>query len=323
MSSMPTWGEILVELQKSTVPGSPPPFDAIRRKYLAILSSYTGRNTVLYSTYWNKPIADPASILINDEDVQGFMEVFHGLHGNSLDLIIHSPGGQAESAEAIVSYVRSKFSDVRVIIPQLAMSAATMLACSANRMIMGKHSSIGPIDPQLLVTDSRGMGQSIPAQAILDQFDMAKEQFKKPVNVGPWLPILEQYGPALLVQCEYAINLSRELVQNWLERYMFAGDKEGGKTAERIAKFLSNHNNFRSHSRHISIQQAQEIGLKVEALESDQELQDRVLSVFHATNHTFGATGAVKIIENHEGKAFIKQQLTFGVQREQREQGKK
>lgn len=320
---MPTWGEILVELQKSTVPGSPPPFDAVRRKYLAILSSYTGRNTVLYSTYWNKPIADPASILINDEDVQGFMEVFHGLHGNSLDLIIHSPGGQAESAEAIVSYVRSKFSDVRVIIPQLAMSAATMLACSANRMIMGKHSSIGPIDPQLLVTDSRGMGQSIPAQAILDQFDMAKEQFKKPVNVGPWLPILEQYGPALLVQCEYAINLSRELVQNWLERYMFAGDKEGGKTAERIAKFLSNHNNFRSHSRHISIQQAQEIGLKVEALESDQELQDRVLSVFHATNHTFGATGAVKIIENHEGKAFIKQQLTLGVQREQREQGKK
>lgn len=320
---MPTWGDILVELQKSTIPGSPPPFDAVRRKYLAILSAYTKRNTVLYATFWNKPIADPVSVLINDEDMQGFMEVFHGLHGNSLDIILHSPGGQAESAEAIVSYVRSKFSDVRVIVPQLAMSAATMLACSANEIVMGKHSSIGPIDPQLLINDSHGVGQSVPAQAILDQFEMAKEQFKKPVNVGPWLPILEQYGPALLVQCEDAINLSKELVQDWLARYMFSGQPGGSESAEHIARYLANHTNFRSHSRHINAQTARSIGLKVRDLESDQSLQDKVLSVFHATNHTFGATGAVKIIENHEGKAFIKQQLSFSSQGERKIEEKK
>ena len=53
---------------------------------------------------------------------------------------------------------------------------------------------------------------------------------------------------------------------------------------------------------------ARELGLIIENLEEDQEFQDIVLSIFHATSHTLSATNAVKIIENHQGKAFIKQQ---------------
>jgi len=54
--------------------------------------------------------------------------------------------------------------------------------------------------------------------------------------------------------------------------------------------------------------------LNIENLENDQELQDLVLSVFHATTHTFNGTTAVKIIENHNGKAFIKAQQTIPIQ---------
>ncbi len=50
--------------------------------------------------------------------------------------------------------------------------------------------------------------------------------------------------------------------------------------------------------------------MNIVPLEKDQTLQDLVLSVFHATTHTFNATGAVKILENHLGKAFIKQAQT-------------
>jgi len=46
--------------------------------------------------------------------------------------------------------------------------------------------------------------------------------------------------------------------------------------------------------------------LKITNLEDDQVFQDLVLSVFHATTHTFSGTPAVKIIENHNGKAFVK-----------------
>ena len=66
-----------------------------------------------------------------------------------LDLILHTPGGFPEAAESIVKYLRSKFStNIRVIVPHLSMSAGTMIACAGKEIVMGKHSSLGPIDPQ-------------------------------------------------------------------------------------------------------------------------------------------------------------------------------
>lgn len=46
---------------------------------------------------------------------------------------------------------------------------------------------------------------------------------------------------------------------------------------------------------------AQAEGLKVIALEDDQNLQEKILSVFHSTIVTFEVTNCVKIIENQEG----------------------
>jgi len=310
---MPTWGEILKELQEVGNQTKLPPFDNVRRKYLALLKNKTGRDVILYATKWTSPGASPNDVTIIEEDIEGFMEVIHGLHTQTLDLIVHSPGGSIEVTEALVSYIRTKFTDVRVIVPQAAMSAATILACSANTILMGKHSFLGPIDPQFILQTQTGV-QSIPAQAILDQFDKAKEECQNPKLLAPWLPILSQYGPALITQCENAIALSKSLVAEWLERYMFTGYTDAAERAEKIADYLSNHREFKSHGRHVSRDKAKELGLNIENLENDQELQDLVLSVFHATTHTFNGTTAVKIIENHNGKAFIKAQQTIPIQ---------
>ncbi len=235
------------------------------------------------------------------------MEVVHGLKGNCLDLILHSPGGSAEATESLVNYLRCKFDDIRVIIPQAAMSAATMLACASNVIIMGKQSSIGPIDPQVIYRTPLGL-QVSPAQAILDQFDMAKEESMDPKNLPAWIPMLGQYGPALLVQCKNAIDLSKQLVADWLQKYMLKNDERRSNTPKEIAEYLSNHKNFKTHARHINREQAKNMGLIIDDLEEDQDLQDAVLSAFHAMNHTLSGTGAVKIIENHMGKAYVRQQ---------------
>ena len=301
---MPTWGEILNELNQGFPQHQSATFDIIRRKYLVQLSNHTQRNCILYATNWMQPGKDPYGISINDEDIQGLMEVIHGLRGPSLDLILHSPGGSPESASAIVSYLRSKFSDIRVIIPQEAMSAATMICCASNKIVMGRHSFIGPIDPQFILQTQFGM-MAVPAQAILDQFDKAQGDCKDPQKMGAWLPILSQYGPALLIQSQNAIDLSKKYVTEWLEQYMFSGEG-GGVKARAIADALSNHTRFKSHSHHISRDEARAIGLVVEDLESDQILQDLVLSVYHSTTHTFSGTPAIKIIENQNGRAFVK-----------------
>ena len=235
------------------------------------------------------------------------MEVVRGMGNAGLDLILHSPGGSAEATEAIVSYLRARFSDIRVIVPQAAMSAATMLACASNEIVMGLHSSLGPIDPQMLMQTPLGV-RMVPAQAILDQFDKAQEDCKNPAKLGSWMPILGQYGPALLVQCQNALKLSKHLVKAWLAQYMFAGLGKGraARKAAFVARTLADHRRHMSHSRHFDRAQCQAIGFNVSSLEADRTLQDLVLSVFHAATITFNATPAAKIIENHLGRAFIK-----------------
>jgi len=308
---VPTWGEILKEQKKTFEKEKKPPFDFVRRKYLKKLHDYTKRNTVLYASAWTQKTDVPPHFLsLTEEDIQGFMEVTQNLTGDQLDIIVHSPGGFLEATEALVTYLRTKFNHIRVIIPYGAMSAATMLACSANEIIMGNHSFIGPIDPQKAIQTRFGP-QSVPAQAITEQFEMAKEECKKdPKNLAVWLPIIEQYGPALLKQCEHASQLSKELVDKWLRTYMFADIKDvlaRKKRAKKVADKLSRHSHFKSHGRHIGISQAKKLGLRILTLEEDKKLQDLVLSVFHSTTQTFDATAAAKIIENHLGLAFVKQ----------------
>lgn len=149
--------------------------------------------------------------------------------------------------------------------------------------------------------------QSVAAQAILDQFELAKRECQDPANLNVWYPILGLYGPALIKQCENAIELSRILVADWLQSYMFGKEKRTKTIAKGIANYLSDHAQFKTHARHINRDNAKSKGLVIEDLERDQTFQDLVLSTFHATTHTFGGTGTVKIIENHMGKSFIKQ----------------
>lgn len=315
---MPTWSEILSELSKELKKNPSAP-DDIRRKYLAKLQQHTKRDTILYATKWTQSGANLPSdyISITDEDIQGIMEVLHGLKGPNLDLIIHSPGGSPEAAEAIVSYIRSKFSNVRVIVPQLAMSAATMIACSADKIVLGKHSFLGPIDPQLVIRTKLG-NQMVPAQDILDQFQLAKKECGDPKKLAAWIPMLEQYGPHLLITCKNVLRMSKTVVCDWLFEFMFLSKKTKKRKAEEIANWLGNHTHFKSHGRHIPRETLEKRGLIIEQLESDQTFQDLVLSVFHATTHCFNFTTAAKIIENHEGRAFIKTIQTIAIPTSQR-----
>ncbi len=303
---MPIWSHILKELEQTDTQNGMVDFDRVRRTYLARLHQHTGRNVILYASGWlQKNEEAPALFSIGDEDVQAFMEVSYELEGDQLDLILHSPGGSPEATEAVVLYLRQRFSNIRVIVPQLAMSAATMIACAADDIVLGKHSFLGPTDPQVLLQTSLGL-RGVPAQVVLDQFDRAQRECADPAKLSAWLPMLGQYGPDLLVQCESALEMSRDLVKTWLETYMFKCDKDRSGKAESVAEWLAGHGNFKSHSRHIPRTEIEERKLAVSRLEQDQDLQDLALSVFHATTHTFSGTPAAKIVENHKGRAFIK-----------------
>ena len=304
---MPNRNDVLQDIMSRRAGGQ----DAVRRAYLADLATYTGRDTILYcSAFTSKKLAQLPGFLVSItiEDVQNFMGALHGLKGDNLDLILHSPGGSLEAADQIVQYLRAKYKHIRVIVPQNAMSAATAIACAADEIIMGKHSALGPIDPQMTFPTQNGHVIT-PAQSILDEFQQAKAEVIADPRTAPlWASRIQNFPPGFLHVCQQTIQLSIQKVAEWLDAYMFASAP--GNPSGTIAAWLGNASVHKTHGRPITMALAQSIGLCVTALEADQLLQEKVLSVFHAATITHELTDCVKLTENHHGRgAYLNVQL--------------
>ena len=306
---MPLWSEILRELSVTLRHDGTPDLDLVRRKYLRLLNGYANKisevhiDTILYASAWiQKPNLYGPSTSIGDEDIQALMETSAGLTGPNLDLILHSPGGSGVAAEAIVMYLRSRFAKVRVIVPNLAMSAAAMIACAANEIVMGKHSFLGPTDPQIPVLTPAGL-RYVAAIDVLEQAKRMRYSPYDPVENASWQAMLTQYGADIVRRCEQSVALAEDLTQSWLSLFFLNGNAE---LAAQTARWLSKNEYWRQHGRHITRTTLEQQGMPITPLEEDGVLQDLVLSVFHATTHTFAYGRAAKIVENQLGRAYIK-----------------
>ncbi|MEW8050050.1 MAG: ATP-dependent Clp protease proteolytic subunit [Candidatus Thiodiazotropha sp.] len=297
---MPNWNEILSEIQQKQLEGQRA-IDSVRREYLKKLSDYRKRNII---TYYSGFLSKPGLGLldINDEDKEGFMTAVHGLDKDKgLDLFLHTPGGDIAATQSIVDYLHQIFGkDIVAIIPQIAMSAGTMMACSCKEIYMGLHSNLGPIDPHI---------RQIPAHGVKYDFQRAYDEIKAdPLMMNVWRPILEQYRPAFLTQCEMAIKWSEDFVRNQLADNMFSDltQRSAKAKAKKIVRFLGDYKDNKTHSRHIHMQECFDMGLNVKPLEADSVLQDLVLTVHHCNMHVMQNADAYKMIENHLGVATIK-----------------
>jgi ATP-dependent protease ClpP protease subunit len=288
---MPSWHDLLNEIKAK---GST--YDMVRRQYLQNLHDLTGRNVIVYYSGWLQKPKLPGT-QVTDADKTGFMTVIHELdRTKGLDLILHTPGGETAATESLVDYLRGMFGkDIRAVVPELAMSAGTMIACACREIMMGKHSSLGPIDPQLA---------GMPAHGIVEEFNRAHKEIKADQSRAyVWQPIIAKYNPTLVGECEKAIQWSTEMTKAWLLSGMLEDLPDAEAKADAIIAELGDHALTKSHARHLGASRCREIGLNVSSLEADQRLQEAVLSVHHACIHTLTATGAFKIIENHRGVA--------------------
>lgn len=299
---MPCLNEILQEIQQLTAEQRPNAIDIVRKSKITNLYNHTKRNTICYYSGWLSVEGKQVpNLSIDDMDKNGFMNAIEGLDCSlGLDLILHTPGGSITAAESLVYYLRQKFqSNIRVIIPQMAMSAGTMIACSAKEIVMGHQSCIGPFDPFV---------NGVSAFAVFEEFQRASEEVQsKPHTIPLWQIMLQKYPPAFLEQCEKAIELAATIVPSWLAESMLADQEPAIQKAniQSIMKNLNNPGKTKEHSRHIHCDEAQALGLKVKQLEKDQILQELVLSLHHAYMATFLNTNTAKIIESHHDRTLI------------------
>lgn len=171
---------------------------------------------------------------------------------------------------------------------------------------MGKHSNLGPVDPQI---------NGIPAYAVVDGITKAyKEIVAEPTKAVVWNPILSRYHAGFVQQCDWAIQVSKEMVENFLKENMLSNlsESERDKAASQIVERLTTLSSNQGHDKHFHFDECQAMGLVVKSLEdpSDRKLQDLILTVHHCYMNTLSNTAAYKIIENHLGRRFVKIQVT-------------
>ncbi|HDP70272.1 MAG TPA: hypothetical protein ENN38_05650 [Actinobacteria bacterium] len=80
-----------------------------------------------------------------------------------IDIVLHTPGGLVLAAEQIACALRRHKGKVSALVPHYAMSGGTLIALSADEIVMDDDAVLGPVDPQI-GDPARG---SYPAVSIL------------------------------------------------------------------------------------------------------------------------------------------------------------
>jgi len=292
---MPTWDKVLQEVDEQ--------LNALRvlEKYVEQLHSHTERTVICYMSAFSiikPPVPSPFHAVI-DQDLQGFMTCAKDTDKNSLDLIIHTPGGDYEATKRIISYLHSTYDHIRVFVPHLAMSGGTLMACAADEIYMGPYSSLGPTDPQVL------LGRDyIPVNAILNEFEQAfQDVIANPKKALLWNERLKLVPFGMLKAAETMRENSFLYLQELLKKRNCRD--RSIEEIEKAAEYINGRSKALPHGLGISLEKAKELHLNVHDLHEDKELEDRVLSVYHAAIIMFQKTTAQKIIMNHNLLKYI------------------
>jgi ClpP class serine protease len=103
-----------------------------------------------------------------------------------IDLILHTPGGLVLAAEQIALALLERPGKVTVFVPHYAMSGGTLLALTADEIVMDPHAVLGPVDPQI---------GDMPASSIVKLLAL-----KPPAQIGDEMLVLADVAQKARVQ---------------------------------------------------------------------------------------------------------------------------
>jgi ATP-dependent protease ClpP protease subunit len=203
---------------------------------------------------------------IHRDDVVFFADLLERIpNGSKIDLLLHTPGGDMDVSEKMVSMIRSKTGDAsfRVIVPDFAKSSGTLITIGGDVALMSDTSELGPIDPQITVIDGHGNRVSHSVQALLDAYESYSKALKEdPGDMASQL-MLNKLDPGTLKLCESAKQRARKLAEKHLQRGMLQS-WVGPFTYTAVADNLLDTKKWYLHSQVIGPDDAKTIGLNVE-----------------------------------------------------------
>ncbi|MBN9605804.1 MAG: ATP-dependent Clp protease proteolytic subunit [Actinomycetales bacterium] len=211
---------------------------------------------------------------IDRTDTVAMVDLLHNVApATPIDLLLHSPGGDIDASEKLITLIRNRAgtATVRVIVPDYAKSAATLIALGANAIVMSDSSELGVIDPQVELPDTNGNVQTLSAQSYLDAFHLHADNLRKDPGDPVAQLMLAKMEPATVRKLERITKRSRSIAAALLNQAMIKDHDD----AKEVADELSNTQRWHSHGQMISFQAATGLGLNVTYLEPDAPLWEK------------------------------------------------
>ena len=201
-----------------------------------------------------------------------FVDLLHNITPNEdLDLLLHTPGDDVDAAEKLINLVHTKVGTgvLRVIIPDFAKSAGTLMALGANKILMSDSSELGPIDPQIAFDDGQGNRINHSVLCFLDSYKRYADALRVDENDVVARMMMCKLHPATVRMFEMVRDRARSFTEDQLKKWMF---HETNGNFSKVADDLIDNTRWQSHGQMIGFQDAQQIGLEVEYLDPSSDV---------------------------------------------------
>jgi hypothetical protein len=259
------------------------PSDRLRSSVRS-LEKLTGRRTFVFVRPFDHLVADQIEAEIGralGEDPKP----------KSLDVVLDSDGGSADAAYKAVLILRGISTDLRVLVPQWAKSAATLFALGADAISMrAAHAELGPLDAQ--VTDPRNPARTMSAldgyqsveylrdyalttQGLAVRQTMNATQARVPLNeiiaqsesfaVDVISPIMSRVKPLDFGGWGRTLDIGKVYAERLLARFGMAG------ADPRMVRATANElvYGYPHHGFVIDNDEAESLGLNIQAMDTD------------------------------------------------------
>ena len=205
-----------------------------------------------------------------------------------LDLVIHSSGGDIDSAYQIAELLRLHAKKINACVPYYAKSAATLLCISSDEIIMDELAQLGPLDAQVRA-GKKGGGQYVsalnPFKALeqlqkfaLETLTFSIQMLDKNTELGhdectkhavafvaaTSGPLFAKLDPEKLGEYSRALNVGKEYGERLLKRFGNWDDKKRRDVLEKLV------HGYPSHDYVIDQRELQELGFTVKLFSDDE-----------------------------------------------------
>ena len=199
------------------------------------------------------------SDVIFDHSIPLFEDIIYDSQPeDNLHLILNSSGGDGEIAVRLARAAQARCSELTIIVPDQAKSAATLMALAADHILMGPASDLGPIDAQFWDGESL-----VSAKDVIATMDDAEARvLESPETLPLYASLLSDISGVMVQQARSALTRSRDLLREALSSCGTRPDAETKRLTDSLAEILIDRP--ASHAALFSADNAADSGLPIQ-----------------------------------------------------------